>query len=171
MGRKINLDDIARRQRAEVEHERLKAEAERIAAIEERSFKRAFSDAIERRLYGYSDDRPRPHPNNAGRKPVASRPERRLTKDVNGEGVCLGASKPGSGDSRQSGGLFEHTLGWIRCGFKKVGVLGHSPGRANRQPSPSWMKAARRRLSHIILICSAVTHTWSVIALQRLPVL
>jgi hypothetical protein len=36
MGKKVNLNDIARRQRAEAEQERARAEAERIAAIEER---------------------------------------------------------------------------------------------------------------------------------------
>lgn len=72
MGKKINLNDIARPQRAEAERERRKAEAERVAANKERCFKRAFSDAIERLDQRYSDDRPRPHPNNAGRRPIKS---------------------------------------------------------------------------------------------------
>ena len=48
MGKKVNLNDIARRQRAEAERDRRQAEAERIAAIEGRSFRRTFSGAVER---------------------------------------------------------------------------------------------------------------------------
>ena len=72
MGKKVNLNDIAPRQRAEAERERRKAEAERIATNGERNFKRAFSQAIERLYRRYGDDRPRPHPNNAGHKPIIS---------------------------------------------------------------------------------------------------
>lgn len=95
MGRKINLEDIARRQRAEAERERLKAEAERIAEIEARSFRRAISDAIERRLDGYSDDRPRPHPNNAGRKPVTSPAGEAADKGRKWGGYCPGSFETG----------------------------------------------------------------------------
>jgi hypothetical protein len=77
MGKKVNLNDIARRQRAEAEQERARAEAERIAAIEERFLKRALSDAMDVwSLSGRWRYRnalpPRPHPNNAGHRPITS---------------------------------------------------------------------------------------------------
>jgi hypothetical protein len=61
MGKKINLNDILRRKRADAEQERRKAEAERVAAIKERCFKRAFGYAFERYLSGYGNDRPHLH--------------------------------------------------------------------------------------------------------------
>jgi hypothetical protein len=63
MGKKVNLNDIDRRQRAEADRERRKAEAERIAASKERSFKRAFGQAFDRLLSGggYGNDRPHLH--------------------------------------------------------------------------------------------------------------
>jgi hypothetical protein len=116
MGKKINLNDIARRQRAEAERERRKAEAERVAGIEERCLKRVLGAAIEhgnkmrspssRWIHGYGNDCPRPHPNNAGRKPIKSPAGEAADKGRKwGGGVCLclGASKPGSGDSGNPG--------------------------------------------------------------------
>jgi hypothetical protein len=76
MGKKVNLSDIARRQRPEAERERHKAEAERIAAIEERFLKRALSDAMDVWSAGRWRYRntfpPRPHPNNAGHRQITS---------------------------------------------------------------------------------------------------
>jgi hypothetical protein len=82
MGKKVNLNDITRRQRAEAERERREAEVERIAKIEERYLKRVLGGAIEhiknvrspgwRWVHGYGNDCPHPHPNNAGRKPLKS---------------------------------------------------------------------------------------------------
>jgi hypothetical protein len=59
------------------EHERRKAEAERIAAIEERYLKRVLGGSIDdpsahRRLWQLTDERTRPRRNNARRKPISS---------------------------------------------------------------------------------------------------
>jgi hypothetical protein len=86
MGKKVNLNDIERRHRAEKERERCQAEAERIAKIEERYLKRVLGGAIEDGHntcfipgipgwfhVGLLDEKiVRPHPSDAGRKRLKS---------------------------------------------------------------------------------------------------
>ena len=89
------INDLLRRkvqeQRERAEREGIRAEAARLATIEERCLKRVLGGWVEQ-LQKSRSAYPRPTRATRGASRYSLLPERSLIKDVNGEAVCVGVS-------------------------------------------------------------------------------